>query len=71
MDKYLSYTTVQGDTFDAISLDFYNDEFYAPIIAEANANFSGVLVFDAGIKLQIPIVNAKAAETLPPWRQGG
>lgn len=71
MGKYLSYTTVQGDTFDAIALDFYNDEFKAPIIAQANPQFSGVLAFDAGVKLQIPLINAKAAETLPPWRQGG
>lgn len=66
----LKYTTAAGDTYDMISLDMYNDEFLAHIIAEANPEYADVVVFDAGISLTIPIIEEKAAATtLPPWRR--
>lgn len=72
-DSYFDYTTVQGDTFDAIALDYYDDEHFAHYIIQANPEYSSVLIFDAGIKLKIPIVDEKdvvrAPASLPPWAQ--
>lgn len=68
---YITYHTVQGDTFDIISLMQYNAEKYASAIIEANPEHSDVLIFDAGVELQIPVFsNATIPGTLPPWRRG-
>lgn len=68
-NQYYEYETLQGDTFDMIALDFYNDEKYASVIIQANPKYCNVLIFDAGIKLIIPIIEQKTAETLPPWKR--
>ena len=71
IEGYTTYRTVQGDTFDIISLMQYNAEKYASAIIEANPEYSDVLIFDAGVELQIPVFsNATIPTTLPPWRRG-
>lgn len=69
MDNYFEYTTMQGDTFDMLALDAYDDEFKAHLIIQANPQYANVLVFDAGVKLTIPIIEQEAASTLPPWKR--
>lgn len=66
--EYWIYKTLHGDTWDAIALDFYNDEKYASTIIQANPNYIGTIIFEAGIELKIPIIDDTAASTLPPWR---
>ena len=64
-------TTVEGDTFDRLALEFYNDEKQASLIIGQNLDYCDVLIFEAGIELKIPIVeNVQLPETLPPWRRG-
>lgn len=63
----LQYITQQGDTFDMLALDAYNDESMASVIIHANPLYAGVLVFDAGVTLTLPIVEATSVQTLPPW----
>ncbi|WP_422447798.1 tail protein X [Thermoanaerobacterium sp. DL9XJH110] len=67
--NYFEYITMQGDTFDMLALDAYNDEFKAHLIIQANPQYASVLVFDAGVKLKIPIIEQEAAATLPPWKR--
>ncbi len=69
MDRYYEYETLQGDTFDMIALDFYNNEFLSSKIIEANPEQRTVLVFGAGIKLKVPVIEQQAASTLPPWKR--
>lgn len=65
------YITVEGDTFDSIALLFYNDEKLASTIIQANPNYCGTLIFEAGVSLSIPEAATVAMpETLPPWRRG-
>lgn len=64
---YRIYKTLQGDTFDVISLDFYGDEKYASAIIDANPAYIRTIIFDAGVELKIPVL-ADTATTLPPWR---
>jgi phage tail protein X len=68
LSKYRRYKTLQGDTWDAIALDFYGDEKYASNIIAANSAYVKTIIFDAGIELKIPIMEDTAASTLPPWR---
>jgi phage tail protein X len=64
------YTTRAGDTFDALSLDAYGDEKLTHIIIGANPDYAATLIFDSGIRLIIPVLDAAwTPETLPPWRR--
>ena len=66
-----TYITVEGDTFDALALLFYNDEKLASTIIQANPDHCTTLIFEAGISLVIPEAAAVVMpETLPPWRRG-
>jgi len=64
-----NYVTMAGDTFDMIALDAYNDEFRAPEIMQANPQYSGIVIFDAGITLRIPYLEEFPPESLPPWKR--
>lgn len=67
---YVEYTTKDGDTFDALAIAAYNNEKMASYIIDHNRQYAGTLIFEAGIKLQIPMYESTAApETLPPWRR--
>lgn len=67
---YRKYTTKQGDAFDSIALEFYNDEFMASLLMAENPAHCDVLIFDAGTVINIPIVeNVETTESLPPWRR--
>ena len=64
------HITAEGDTFDALALDYYNDEKLASTIIQANPDYCDTLIFDAGVSLVIPEVYAVTyPETLPPWRR--
>lgn len=63
------YTTRQGDTFDILALDAYSEESRAHLIIQANPDYATVLIFNAGVKLKIPIIDTSAASSLPPWKR--
>lgn len=64
------HTTVEGDTFDGLALQYYNDEKLASAIIQANPDHCDTLIFEAGIKLTIPAVSSVTLPgTLPPWRR--
>lgn len=63
--------TVEGDTFDGLALEFYNDEKQSALIIGQNLDYCDTLIFEAGVQLRIPIVeDVDLPETLPPWRRG-
>ncbi|MFK4167706.1 tail protein X [Paenibacillus lautus] len=63
-----TYRTIQGDTWDSIAFSFAgNAGFMTPLI-EANPDYTEVVIFPAGILLQVPDISVEAASTLPPWR---
>ncbi|MCH5315720.1 MAG: tail protein X [Eubacterium sp.] len=67
---YYEYETRQGDTFDELALQFYDNELLAHLIIDFNPQYSDYLIFDEGINLRIPIYETKqSVETLPPWKQ--
>lgn len=67
--SYHEYTTQDGDTFDLLALDMYNDERLAHYIIEYNPDYADVIVFEGGVQLKLPVVEeAETSETVPPWR---
>lgn len=63
--------TIEGDTFDKLALEYYNDEKQASLIIRHNLDYCDVLIFEAGVELRIPVVDdVELPETLPPWRRG-
>lgn len=67
---YNNIKTIEGDTFDALALEFYKDEKQAGLIIQENPDYCDVLIFEAGVELKIPIVEViDLPETLPPWRR--
>lgn len=66
-----TYTTVQGDTWDSISLNQYGSELFTAKLVAANINHRAVLIFGAGTVLSIPEIEETQLETsdLPPWRR--
>lgn len=66
---YFTYKTLQGDTWDSISLDFYDDEHYTNVLLVANPEYQNILIFDTDIDVIIPIIEEDTPETLPPWKR--
>lgn len=64
------YVTTQGETWDTISLDFYGTPYKVKELIECNREYSDVLIFEANIELDIPILEEEAAITLAPWKRG-
>lgn len=67
---YFEHTTVDGDTFDALALEYYNDEMAASQIIAANPDYCDTLIFEAGVVLRVPVIDGvEVPSTLPPWRR--
>lgn len=65
----MSYITISGDTFDKIALQQWNDERLAVNLIEANIEYADIVIFPAGVELNIPIVDTIASSNLPPWKR--
>ena len=67
---YNESVTVEGDTWDALALEFYDDEQKSTWIMGANLDYCDTLIFPADVRLKIPIVDdVETPDTLPPWRR--
>lgn len=69
-EGYKIIKTIEGDTFDTLALEFYNDEKKASRIIAENLDHCDTLIFEAGVELRIPVItDVDLPETLPPWRR--
>ena len=68
----ITYRTVAGDEWDAISFRVYKSEFHIARLINANIAYREVEVFPANVELVIPELPAAAstAANLPPWKTG-
>ena len=67
-----TYTTQQGDMWDSIAHKTLGSVLLTDRLMWANRRYLDVYTFPAGIVLEVPKVKAEAAaESLPPWKQGG
>jgi len=67
--EYLTYTALQGDTWDAIAIDFYGDPNQSYILINANPAYSSYITLPGGVELKVPIIPDNVAPSnLPPWK---
>lgn len=64
-----TYTTTQGDMWDLIAKRLYNDEASLNVLLEANQQYADIVVFPAGIVLEVPEYTAPVTSMLPQWRR--
>jgi phage tail protein X len=71
VSAFINYRTRQGDTFDDLALQVYNNEKMAHHIIEQNPDYADVIVFEDSVPLKIPVFDeTEAPQTLAPWRRG-
>lgn len=67
---YLIHIAKTGETSDILALKYYEDEFMASYIREANVKYNDVIVFKGGEELNIPIFDTiEDDSTQPPWKR--
>lgn len=64
-----NYTTIQGDMWDGIAKKLYGTEKAMNVLLEANQQYRSVVIFGAGIVLDVPEYTAPKLDILPPWRR--
>lgn len=65
------YVTVQGDTWDIVSLKVYASEMHLDKLIEANAAYREIVIFPAELKLLVPNISVSSiSSTAPPWKRG-
>ncbi len=63
-----TYRTVDGDAFDGITWKIWGHEHMAAHLINANPEHADVVVFEAGVELNVPDVKPETTvEDLPPW----
>ncbi len=65
------YTTLQGDTWDAIAHRELGGTEHTGALMAANRRHRGALFFPAGVKLVLPDKPAETRTdiTIPPWKR--
>ncbi len=65
-----TYTTNAGDMWDSIALSQMGSEFYANQLIDANVEHLNTVVFESGVKLNIPVLVVDDSKiNLPPWKR--
>lgn len=64
----MSYTTVQGDTWDKIAKKVYGKEIHADFLMANNFLELDAFVFSEGTVLNTPELPEEQDGDLPPWR---
>lgn len=67
---YLTHKAKTGETPDILALKYYNDEFMASYILEANVQYNDVIIYEGGEEILIPVFDTLDDDTtLAPWRR--
>jgi hypothetical protein len=67
---YLRHIAKTNETPDILALKYYNNEFMASYILEANVEFNDVVVYEGGEEIVIPIFDTiEDDSTQPPWKR--
>lgn len=65
-----TYTTVQGDMWDAIAYAQMGNTAHKDKLMNANLQYREYYTFPAGIVLTLPETKESVSSTLPPWKRG-
>ena len=62
--------TIQGDTWDMLSLRAYGSTAYMDDLIMANPGKRMITIFPADVEIDVPEIDtAQAAQNLPPWKR--
>lgn len=64
-----TYITSKYDTWDLISLRFFEDEKYMDSLIYANKGLDVDGFIECDIEIKIPELKKESLSTLPPWRR--
>ena len=64
-----TYTTKSGDMWDSIAKEQMGNEKYMSLLVTANENYSGTIIFSAGVIINIPDIKEEIPQYVPPWRK--
>lgn len=65
-----TYTTIQGDCWDAIAHKVYGSSSHTGYLMAANFPYLDTFLFDAGVVLQVPdLPKTGTASQVPIWRR--
>lgn len=64
-----TYITIQGDMWDTVAKKLYGDEATLNVLLGANQRYADIVVFPAGVELNVPEYTAPVTSMLPPWRR--
>ncbi len=64
----LSYTTIQGDTWDIIARKLWGRETMCSDLMKANPEYTETIFFSSGIILAVPEMEIPVVFTAAPWR---
>lgn len=65
-----TYTTIQGDTWDMVAFRVFGNEYLMTDLIETNPAHREVVIFPAGIVLNVPVIAEPEPQNLPPWKRG-
>ena len=62
--------TIQGDTWDILSIRAYGSAAFMDELIAANPEHSKTVIFPAGVELIVPEIDtAQTVAGLPPWKR--
>lgn len=64
-----TYTTMQGDLWDAIAFREMGSASLTSALMRANLQYVDTYIFPAGVELTIPDAEEPDAGSLPPWKE--
>lgn len=65
------YITVQGDKWDSIAFNQMGTTEHTDKLMNANTRYIDIFVFPAGVEIEIPDVNERNYDDMPPWKRVG
>lgn len=63
------YKTKKGDTWDALALSFWGNEYLMGELVTANPFHRNTIVFDEGVVLVVPEIEVDDDDDAPDWLQ--
>lgn len=64
-----SYITISGDMWDSISYKIFGTESYTDRLIKSNLEYKDIVIFPAGVVLNVPETEIEKAVNLPPWKR--
>lgn len=63
------YQTIQGDTWDIISMKVYGSIGPIGSLMDANRTYIDTVIFSGGIDIVVPVIAVEQSSKLPPWKR--